>query len=80
MRWTYQLQLSVNVLNDKLYGDFIVTAAWHNDIGMGHSWRDVIAIGRFHHTRILFDDALDFPASHRDISAKQKNIVRIELT
>lgn len=73
-RWdSYQLKLCVHVLHDKLNGNLVVAATWHDNVGMYHCGRNVIAIRRFHHTRILFDDTFYVTASHRNISGRRIN-------
>lgn len=72
-RDSYQLQLFVHVLYDKLDGNLVVAATWYDNIGMYHRWCYVIAIRRLHHTRILFDDTLNVATSHRNISAIDEN-------
>lgn len=64
----YQLELCVDMLDDELDGDFVLSASRDDDVRVGHQGGDVVVEGGLHHLRVLLDDALQFAAPLRDVA------------
>lgn len=63
-----QLQLGVHVLHDQLDGDLVFAAARHDDVGVRHCGRYVVAVRWLDHVRVLLEDALHVATALRDVA------------
>lgn len=59
----YQLQLSVDVLNDEVNRHFVLASTRNYDIGMGHRRFYVVGVRGLYHIQILFQDPVQIPAA-----------------
>lgn len=64
----YQLQLRLDVLNDKADCYFVGAASRDDDIGMGHERRYVVIERGLHERIVLFEDAFQLASAVRYVA------------